>query len=66
LISSCFGRGALTDVVLTPQSSAAGEVAGAEGVSTNSNDSSEVAFEWSDMIDQMAKRMKLSPTAIEL
>ena len=40
----------LTEVVLTPQSSAAGTGVGAGGVSINSNDSSEGAFERSDMI----------------
>ena len=40
-----------TEVVLTPQSSAAGTGVGAGGVSMNSNDSSEGAFERSDMVN---------------
>ena len=47
---------ALTEVVLTPQSSAAGTGVGAGGVSINSNDSSEGAFERSDMAGNCAVR----------
>jgi hypothetical protein len=41
----------LTEVVLTPQSSTAGTGVGAGGVSMNSKDSSEGAFERSDMVN---------------
>jgi hypothetical protein len=50
LCTSCV-EGALTSVVLTPQSGAAASERGAGGVSTNSNDSSDGALSRSAMIN---------------